>query len=335
MRLLLSGYYGFGNIGDEAILAGLARELSQHGQDVTVLSSDPDATTREHGLPAAHRTRGFLGALLRSDALVSGGGGLLQDTTSSRSLAYYLGAVTAARLLGKRVAVYGQSLGPLTPAGERRLAQTLRGVPAFWRDEQSRALARELGVDDRATADAALLLASDEPVGADPNGPVLLVPRAGHPAYNQALARLARALAQVGASVAAVALHAGHDEAEVEALARAAPGLEAWRARTPEELLVLLPGAAFVVSARLHGCVLAAAAGVGFAALSYDPKVEGFAHRLSAPTFSAPVDDAALLETARARPALDLERRRSEVRLARLGVAELVEALRGARPTRR
>ncbi len=327
MRLLLSGYYGFANLGDEAILAGLTRELTRRGHLVTVLSADPVGTATRHGVGAAHRTRGLVGALLRCDALVSGGGGLLQDTTSARSLAYYLGVVRAAKLLGKRVAVYGQSLGPLTPTGRRRTAQALRDVPAFWRDERSRELARELGLEDRATADAALLLAPDEPVGADPNGPVLVTPRAGYPAYNQALARLARSLLNEGVPVAAVALHAGHDDAEVDALRRAAPGAEAWTARAPEELLELLPRASYVVSARLHGCVLAAAAGVGFAALTYDPKVAGFAALFGAPAFGAPVDDAALLSAARARPPLDLAVRDAQVRLARGGVGALLEAL--------
>ncbi len=327
MRLLLSGYYGFHNLGDEAILAGLSRELTRLGHEVAVLSADPVATAARHGVASAHRTRGLVGALLRSDALVSGGGGLLQDATSSRSLAYYLGMLRAARVLGPRVAVYGQSLGPLTPAGRLRVARALRGVPAFWRDETSRALARELGLDDRPTADAALLLAPEEPPGGRPDGPVLLVPRAGHPAHNQALARLARSLAGEGVPVASVALHAGHDDAEVESLRRAAPGTAAWSAGTADELLDLLPRASFVVSARLHGCVLAAAAGVGFAALAYDPKVAGFAALLGAPVFAAPVDDDALLATALARPPLDAEARARQVSLARDGVRELLLSL--------
>src|SRR5690606_9750772 len=134
----------------------------------------------------------------------------------------------AARLLGKGVALYGRSLGPRTRVGRRRVAGAAAGLPAFWRDEPSRALARELGLDDRATADAALLLAPERPAGADANGPVLLVPRAGHPAYNKALARVARALMSEGTPVATAALHAGHDDAEVEALKRVAPGLQVW-----------------------------------------------------------------------------------------------------------
>ena len=327
MRLLLSGYYGFGNLGDEAILAGLARALTDRGHEVTVLSSDPVATAQQHGVAAAHRTRGVIGAVLRSDALISGGGGLLQDATSTRSLTYYLATIRLARLLGKRVAVYGQSLGPLTEEGKRRVARALAGVPAFWRDEQSRDLARELGLDDHATADAALLLAPDEPGGPDRSGPVLLVPRAGHPPYNEALVQLAKSLAGEGVPLAAVALHSGHDDAEVAALVRAAPGIEVMQARTPAELLERLPSTSYVVSARLHGCVLAAAAGVGFAALSYDPKVEGFAALLDAPVFHDPVDAAELLRVARTRPRIDPYLRLRQITRANDGIDQLIAKL--------
>lgn len=327
MRLLLSGYYGFGNLGDEAILAGLAGALTEGGHEVTVLSADPAATATQHGVATAHRTRGVIGALLRCDALVSGGGGLLQDLTSTRSLAYYLAVIRLARLLGKRVAVYGQSLGPLTDEGKNRVARALRGVPAFWRDEQSRDLARELGLDDHVTADAAMLLAPEEPVGPDRAGPVLLVPRAGHPKYNEALGQLARSLATGGVPLAAVALHSGHDDREVAAIVRVAPAVEVMQARTPAELLERLPSMSYVVSARLHGCVLAAAAGVGFAALSYDPKVEGFAALLDAPVFHEPVDPGALLETVDDPAPLDLYRRSELVASAKVGIEELSSAL--------
>lgn len=327
MRLLLSGYYGFGNLGDEAILSGLVGAFRQRGHEVTVLSGDPAATEVQHDVRAAHRTRGLIGELLRCDALVSGGGGLLQDVTSARSLSYYLTTIRLARLIGKRVAIYGQSLGPLTGDGKRRVARAVRGVPAFWRDEQSRRLARELGLDDRSTADAALLLAPQRPPGPADDGPVLLVPRSGHPDHNQALQRLAGSLIDEGARVTAVALHHGPDDAEVAGLMRAVPGVEVADARSPAHLLELLAGVRFVVSARLHGCILAAAAGVPFAALSYDPKVEGFAERVGAPVFHAPVDASALLEATKEPAPLDPSRRAELVTEADVGIDELFSAL--------
>jgi polysaccharide pyruvyl transferase CsaB len=115
-RVLVSGYYGFGNAGDEAVLAGLIVALRELAPEVelTVLSGDPAATEAEHGVAAA--PRGFRSArrcLQESDLLISGGGGLLQDATSWRSPLYYLQIMRLARAAGVPVACVGQSIGPL------------------------------------------------------------------------------------------------------------------------------------------------------------------------------------------------------------------------------
>ena len=160
MKVLVSGYYGFGNLGDEALLAGMLTGLQEHS--VTVLSQRPAATRALHGVGAAHRLRG-LAALLNHDALISGGGGLLQDKTSARSLRYYLGVLELAQRLGKRTVVYGQSVGPLSPDGERAVAQALRGLPVAVRDGPSQVLVETAGhVSAELVADSALLL--PEPV---------------------------------------------------------------------------------------------------------------------------------------------------------------------------
>ncbi|QRN79506.1 MAG: hypothetical protein JK586_14715, partial [Nocardiopsis sp. BM-2018] len=79
VRWLVSGYYGADNLGDEALLAGLVGSLRRRGaRRLGVLSLDPGATRAAHHVVAHHRLRGLPGALLRSDVLVSGGGGLLQ-----------------------------------------------------------------------------------------------------------------------------------------------------------------------------------------------------------------------------------------------------------------
>lgn len=304
MRVLVSGYYGFQNLGDEALLEGLTFGLRELGHTPVVLSSNPAVTSEQHGVEAAHRVRGLLGAVLRADAVVSGGGGLLQDKTSARSLNYYLGVIRLGLLAGKRVVVYGQSLGPLSPAGRRRVARALRGVPLALRDELSIELARELGLEAFLVGDPALLLSrvSGAEAGGDggrPYGsPVVLVPRGGEPGLNAALGELAEVLSARGVPLAAMAFHECVDGEVVAELRGRAPGLVVWRERDPTSLVGLLRGARFVVSARLHGCILAAAAGVGFAGLSYDPKVDGFAALAGAPVFSDPVDVDALVRWA-------------------------------------
>ncbi len=195
MNVLLSGYYGFGNLGDEAILSGLVAGLRAQGHHLVVLSNKPDKTRALHGVEAVTRYQGLVPALMQSDAVVSGGGGLLQDRTSARSLRYYLGILRLAKALGKRPVVYAQSVGPLSPAGARAVKRTLTGLPVAVRDGASQRLLASLGISAELVADAALLL--PEPRGTTTvslTPPVLLIPRGGYPEITESLIALAKAL---------------------------------------------------------------------------------------------------------------------------------------------
>ena len=306
MKLLISGYYGFGNLGDEALLAGTLPELKERGLVPTVLSARPKATARLHGVPAEHRVWQALPALLQTDALLSGGGGLLQDKTSGRSLSYYLGLIRLAKRLGKRVAVYGQSVGPLSEKGRQSVAHALSGVAVAVRDEASRQLLRSLSVPAHLSADAALLLSG---APAAPAGAVtLLIPRGGYPDITDGLIHLGRSLRGRGLEVAAVALQPGEDGSELSRLQAAVPDLILYKAQTPLELLSLIAGSAYVVSARLHGLILAANAGVDFCGVVYDPKVAAFCHEAGAPALTLPLNARALTRAALDRPEVPLER---------------------------
>src|SRR5690242_2973453 len=96
IRIAISGYYGCGNTGDEAVLSGILAAFSRHAgvasDRFTVLSQDPQATIDQHGANAVPRMSHTLvrKAMRECDLFLSGGGSLLQDTTSLRSLFYYL-----------------------------------------------------------------------------------------------------------------------------------------------------------------------------------------------------------------------------------------------------
>jgi polysaccharide pyruvyl transferase CsaB len=332
VRLVVSGFYGAGNLGDEALLAGLLQGLVAHDvRDVTVLSAAPALTRRMHGVAAAHRGVGLPGALWRAQVLLSGGGGLLQDVTSTRSLRYYLGVIALARRLGRHVVVFGQSLGPLSRSGRLAVGDALAGLPLGLRDAPSLRLAEQLGLSARHVGDTALLLPSEPAPARDA---VVLVPRAGFPGATAVLADLGRHAAAAGIAVEAVGFHQPGDAREVERLRAALPDLRVLALPDPARATSALVGARLVVSARLHGLVLAAAAGTAHAGLSYDPKVEGFAAETGAPCWPVPTDRGqheATLEALRAaleRPRLDLERIAAARRRAADGVRWLAsEAL--------
>ncbi len=325
---------GAGNLGDEALLAGLLAALRTHGVEAIVASVAPARTRTEHSVATVDRYGGTLAALARVDAVVSGGGGLLQDTTSFRSLAYYLGVIAAARLARTPVAVFAQSLGPLSPRGARAVRRVLRGVKLGLRDAPSLALAGELGLDAHPVADTALLL--DPAPGAEPGAPVplVLVPRAGYPLLTDALIASAAPWAEAGGPVRLAAVDPGRDAGELERLLRAFPDAERRTADRPQELVAAFVGAHAVLSGRLHGMVLAAVAGAPVAGIAYDPKVSGFGARIGAPVAPMPSDAAGVAAAAAdlapfvAAPHLDATAVAHERALAAAGVEWLLrEAL--------
>jgi polysaccharide pyruvyl transferase CsaB len=326
VRVLVSGYLGFGNLGDEAILAGLARGLAARGHHVRALSAAPAATRAERAVAAVHRVRGLPAALAGSDALVSGGGGLLQDATSRRSLRYYLGVIRAARAAGLRVAVFAQSIGPLSADGRRAVARTLRDLPVAVRDDASRALLAELGIAATRVADVALTL---RPPPVRPIGGLLLVPRADVAGARTGLEAVARDALRAGRPVGVLPLQDGADAREADAIAAAVPGVERRHADDPQQALARCAEVDRVVSVRLHGLVFALRAGRAHVGVAYDPKVAGFLADSGGTALPLPLDVAALRAAARAARAPDPAAARSAVALAEAGLDWLDAALRG------
>ncbi len=286
MRVGVSGYYGFQNAGDEAILEAIVQEIKVRGHQPVVFSHNPTETAQRYGVEAVSRSHPLAvwQALGRLDLLLSGGGGLLQDKTSSLSLWYYLSILGLARRRGCAVWVFNQSLGPLSRAGERRVQRALRGVPCLFRDAASLAYAQRLGLEAHLGADPALLL-SPPPVEREPNM-VVLVPKYGTEEANANLHRLADRLRAEGYEVVILGLQPGFDEPVLERFSRFTREL-AW---DPRRVSYLLAQASYVVSVRLHGAILAAAAGTPFAGIAYDPKVAGFCQDAGAACLDMPGD---------------------------------------------
>jgi polysaccharide pyruvyl transferase CsaB len=315
--VLLSGYYGYGNLGDEALLSGIITGLRNYGHDVTVLSGNPEYTKQLHHVKAVSRYKGLPLALLQHGAVISGGGGLLQDKTSARSLQYYLGVLSLAKLLGKKTIVYGQSIGPLSESGKKTVASTLKGASVAVRDEMSQSLLAELGVKAELVADGALLLGTGygvrdmdtftAPCTLNPE-PFLLFPRAGYPAITSALTSLAQTLVAQGHAVAGVSVQPNEDRHDLETIRAAVPEFTVLGPTSPQELLSIISQSRYVVSGRLHGLILAAVAGVEFCGLVYDPKVAAFLAETGAASFTLPITQERLEQTVLAQTPVNWEK---------------------------
>ena len=305
LHFAVSGYYGCGNAGDEAVLAGIAASFARRARErnrevrLTVLSQNPAVTTQMHGLAAVDRMNmGAVRAALRDcDLLLSGGGSLLQDTTSARSLLYYLWIARMARGLGKPVMFYAQGMGPLKRKMSRILVRQVANRAAFLtvRDEPSAQLLRSIGVTNphlEVTADPAFALAPAPDAAVDalcsaenislalPTVAVALRPWNGAgPSPLDIYARLLNELqSRTGAQILLLPMHAGEDVAfALDMAARTgSPGVfpVVRNVYAPDVLLGLVGRMQAVVAMRLHALIFAARMAVPPFALAYDPKVE-------------------------------------------------------------
>lgn len=127
-NFVLSGYFGFKNFGDEAILSVLVNKLQELNHNITVISSDPQYTVNKFKNIQSVYTFNMpkiIQTILKSDYLVSGGGSLLQDATSLKSLLYYLSIILMALIFGKRVIIFAQGIGPIDSAFGRFLTKNM------------------------------------------------------------------------------------------------------------------------------------------------------------------------------------------------------------------
>jgi polysaccharide pyruvyl transferase CsaB len=301
-RFLISGYYGFKNLGDEALLQVTVERLRARwpGCAIDVLSADPPATARSFGVDATPRMDwGRVRAAIRNaDLVLSGGGGLLQNVTSLRSLLYYSGVIRSAVAAGKPTVVFAQSVGPLDFWGRAVVRTFCKGLTAATvRDERSRALLSSLlpGLPVERTADPVFLFEpSGDPLDlaaeglAGDDAPLVVVSvrkwRGAETTAQMLAAAVDRLAGEHGARVAFLSL-GGPPDAEV------ATTIIRRCASTP----VLLPDyplgqaaqvigrAALVIGIRLHALIIAARLGVPFLALPYDPKVTALLEDLRYP----------------------------------------------------
>lgn len=153
IRFLIFGYYGFGNLGDEAILETLVGKLRSHFDEpeITVLSQSPALTETRYGVQAINRWNfpKIIKTLLDADYSLTGGGGLFQDTTSSRSLWYYLSIVGLSAACRTPIYMLGQGIGPIDRKLNKFFAPYIfrRAERYLVRDSESSAMLEEMGVN--------------------------------------------------------------------------------------------------------------------------------------------------------------------------------------------
>ena len=169
--IMLSGYYGFNNSGDEALLSAIIKSLRAEKEDISivVLSKTPQETARKHKVFSIKRNNllEIMRYIKRCKLFVNGGGSLIQDITSTHSLIYYTMLMFSAKYYGLKVMLYANGIGPISRKYNIKTAFNALKICDYisLREPESINELKMLGLDiDEAvlSSDPALLISASE-----------------------------------------------------------------------------------------------------------------------------------------------------------------------------
>lgn len=311
MKIMISGYYGFNNTGDEAVLTSMVRAFKEKIPQIkiVVLSQNPLQTSQAYQVKALNRLHliSILNCLRDTNLFISGGGGLLQDTTGKGwSILYYLGLILGAKIVKVPVMIYAQGVGPANKRINKKLIKwILNKVDLITvRDNPSKELLENLGVVNPSiyvNSDPSFLLRRKDTTDIMYKYPHLreliysnnsTVIGISVREYNENRKDLRGIFAKVAddlienykAKIIFFPFKFDEDvhiSEEIFSLMKNKNQANILKSRLePEELLSLLSRLSLMVGVRLHSIIFSTIAGIPFIALNYDPKVKNFVESL-------------------------------------------------------
>ncbi|WP_058486745.1 polysaccharide pyruvyl transferase CsaB [Defluviitalea phaphyphila] len=288
-RIVLSGYYGFDNTGDEAVMYSIIKTLKEEIEDIhiTVLSNNPKKTASTYDVEAVNRWKynDIISALKKADILISGGGSLLQDITSWKSIFYYLSIVIIAKLLGKKVVFYAQGIGPIYKKINKILVRLIVNKVDYIsvRDKQSKQELIDMGIKKSidVVADPVLKLnvnVSKRVTNYDKKRlGVYLREWEKEDKFLEKIKDILKWFSKQDWEIIFIPMHYPDDIKISKEICKEINNATVFEGDYfPENILKITSTMDYVISMRLHGLIMAGAVGVPFLGLSYDPKVKNF-----------------------------------------------------------
>jgi polysaccharide pyruvyl transferase CsaB len=282
-NILLCGYYGFGNAGDEAILEIIVENIHRKIKEcnITVLTNDIGYTGERNRLRCIQRMKfsDVAREIRKCDAVVFGGGSLFQDITSFRSILYYSGICLLSRLYHKKYILAFQGLGPINRTASRIVLKNVlrKAYYVSLRDKDSVEYAKSLaGRDCFYAADPAFLLTGAVPEK-DPDKKykdiAFIIKDTNDGKLTSVFAQTANMLRkELNANIFHMALYPEQDKEAVLMFSKSTDSACIGYDST-QELINRLGSMDLVFGTRYHSLVFSACAGTRCIPVSYDPKV--------------------------------------------------------------
>lgn len=161
MKIVISGFYGAGNLGDESILSSILSSIKKQSPNAefTILSLNPVETRKLYSVNAVFRPdfgpkwfqtdfKEMLNAIKKSDLVIIGGGGLLEDVHNYFSIPRYLHTVILAKLFRKPVMFYSVGVGPISNKVSKFMVRSICSISDLItvRDQKSKEILDHLGI---------------------------------------------------------------------------------------------------------------------------------------------------------------------------------------------
>lgn len=281
--VLVCGYYGYGNAGDETLLSVITEELRRREPSVRIcaLSADPEQTKMYNMIDAVYRfdMKAVSEKMKEAKLFLFGGGNLLQDKTSTHSLLYYTHILRMAKRNGMKIMIYANGIGPLR--NEKNVLRVRDAVgmadSISLRDRDSFALVKSFDPSKaiRLTFDPAILADGIE-VETIKEKYFVVAPKQTVPNNAENLVALIEFLRKNYEMKPVIV--SMYDEEDIDYAKKIASRVngELKFPKSAEAFISLFAHAELLISSRLHGLVYATAASCPMMGYSDDGKISSY-----------------------------------------------------------
>ncbi len=301
-KTVMLGYYGYGNSGDDALLGAIINDMKEIDPSFCpiVLSHNAASTQKAYDVECADRfnIKQVIAAFKRSSVLMLGGGSLIQDVTSTKSLLYYLWSIKLAKRYGLKVMLYANGIGPIVKEeNKKRAAAVLDTVDVITlRDEESAELLKELGVTRpqiAVTADPAFSFVGEsedisKELGIEGDYVCMSVRN-----WAQSDTKVIAGIAQMADYISQkysltpvfvpMQFEKDLNPSKIIASKMTADAVVIHKKLSVKQIISLIKYSKAVVAVRLHMLIFGAASGVPSVGIEYDPKIRGFQNHMGLP----------------------------------------------------
>ena len=287
---MLSGYYGYGNIGDETLMHTIINKLKSKKPDIRiiVLTHKRDSFLDENNIDSISRLNllKIRSAMKKTRLYINGGGSLLQDSTSTKSLIYYLLLLKTANKLGLKTYLYANGMGPITKEKNiERVKEVLKSVDYMSiRDNTSYDFIKDLGIEGKNIS-----LTTDEIFGIDisksdkkliDDNYMVISLRDWHKKDKSIYEKLTQLIKQVHQeyNLKPVFILSKQNDVKITKIIHDKLDIDSAQihyGHSLEETIQLISQAKLVISIRLHPLIFGLCSDVPVYGISYDPKIVG------------------------------------------------------------